>query len=146
MHSRSTASVALALTRWLSAGQTPMQQALDRFARLYTPVVLAGAVIVAVVPPLAEGQPWSTWVYRGLSVLVLACPCAIVMAAPLPAMLAIAASANAGVLFKSGQALETLGRVGVVGGGPSASQPSTWVITRTSERCTCERGACSFGP
>jgi Zn2+/Cd2+-exporting ATPase len=98
----------------VALSQTPTQEALDRFAKVYTPLVLIAAAAPALAPPLLLGRAWRPWLDRGLSVLVLACPCAIVMAAPLPALLAVAESGGAGVVFKTGAALEALGLVGVV--------------------------------
>jgi cation transport ATPase len=83
----------------------PMERWIERFAAIYTPVVTAGAAIVAVVPATFDGQ-WSTWFYRGLFFLVLACPCALVISTPVTMIAALSAAARRGVLVKGGAVLE----------------------------------------
>ncbi len=93
------------------AGKAPIQATMDRFAAVYTPAVLAVAVLTAALPPLlGYGAPLE-WAYRALVVLVIACPCAIVLAAPVAAVSALTRATRDGVLVKGANALETLGRV-----------------------------------
>ena len=93
--------------------RAPSERFIDRFARVYTPLVFVGAILVAVVPSLLGGD-FSTWLYRALALLIVACPCALVISVPVSVVSAIGGAAKRGVLIKGGQALEDLGRVGVV--------------------------------
>jgi len=90
--------------------RSPTERSIDRFAKVYTPVVVMGALFVALVPPLFGGE-WSVWFYRSLVLLVVACPCALVIATPVAVVSAMARAARMGVLIKGGGALEVLGRV-----------------------------------
>lgn len=86
--------------------RAPTQRFVDRFAKVYTPVVFALALAVAVVPPLAFGQPWIVWIYRALVLLVIACPCALVISTPVTVVSGLAAAARRGILVKGGAYLE----------------------------------------
>jgi Cd2+/Zn2+-exporting ATPase len=102
------------------AQKAPAQRWIDRFARVYTPAVVALAAAIAVLPPLLAGQPFfntaaeTGWLYRALTMLVIACPCALVISTPVAIVSAISAAARHGVLVKGGVHLETLARVRVV--------------------------------
>jgi Cd2+/Zn2+-exporting ATPase len=87
------------------------EQWVERFARVYTPAVMAAAILVALVPPLLFGSPWGTWFYRALVLLVIACPCALVISTPVSIVAGLAAAARAGVLVKGGAFLELPGRL-----------------------------------
>jgi Cd2+/Zn2+-exporting ATPase len=100
--------------------KTPTQRFVDRFARIYTPAVVVGALVIATIPPLFFGQPFLDtaaghgWLYRALAMLVVACPCALVIATPVTVVSAIATLARRGVLVKGGAHLEKLGAVQVM--------------------------------
>jgi cation transport ATPase len=83
----------------------PVERWIERFAAIYTPVVTAGAAVVAIIPPLLDGD-WSTWFYRGLFFLVLACPCALVISTPVTMVAALSAAARRGVLVNGAAVLE----------------------------------------
>ncbi|MGE5813162.1 MAG: heavy metal translocating P-type ATPase [Acidobacteriota bacterium] len=96
------------------AQRAPTQTFIDRFARVYTPIVLALAVVVAVLPPLAGLGSLHQWFYRSLVLLVISCPCALVISTPVSIVSALAAAARKGVLIKGGVHLERTARVNCV--------------------------------
>ena len=85
--------------------RAPTQRFVDKFASIYTPAVFAVALAVAIIPPLAFGQPWLEWVYKALVMLVIACPCALVISTPVTVVSGLAA-ARRGILVKGGLYLE----------------------------------------
>lgn len=85
------------------------------FARYYTPIVLLIAVIIAILPPLALGQDWNTWIYRALVVLMVSCPCALVISVPIGYFGGLAASSKRGVLIKGSNFLEALSQLSLIG-------------------------------
>lgn len=91
--------------------RAPSEQWVEKFAQVYTPVVMGLAVAVFVVPPLFFGEVWTDWFYRALVLLVIACPCALVISTPVSIVAAIAAAARHGVLVKGGAYLEAPGRL-----------------------------------
>jgi len=88
------------------AQRAPAQRLVDAFAKRYTPVVVAVALLVAVVPPLTAGLDWSDWVYKALVLLVISCPCALVISIPVSVVSGLAAAAHHGILVKGGVYLE----------------------------------------
>ena len=96
------------------ASRAPSQTFVDRFARIYTPAVVAVAVLIAILPPLAGLGTWDTWIYRALAMLVIACPCALVISTPVSIVSGLTAAARGGVLIKGGAYLEAAGAVTVV--------------------------------
>ena len=94
--------------------RAPVQSFVDRFARIYTPAVIVLALLVATVPPLVGGADAATWFYRSLVLLVISCPCALVISTPVSFVSALSAAARNGVLIKGGAHLERLATVHAV--------------------------------
>ena len=86
--------------------RAPTQRFVDQFARIYTPAVFAIALAIAILPPLLMGGDWFTWVYKALVLLVIACPCALVISIPVTIVSGLAAAARQGILIKGGVYLE----------------------------------------
>ena len=91
--------------------RAPSEQWVERFARIYTPAVLALAVAVLLIPPLVFGGTWTDWLYRSLVLLVIGCPCALVISTPVSIVAALAAAARNGVLVKGGVYVEAPAQV-----------------------------------
>ncbi|HEY3078936.1 MAG TPA: cation-translocating P-type ATPase [Chloroflexota bacterium] len=118
-------------------GRAPTQRLVDRFSARYTPAVIAGAALLATVPPLLFGQPFGPWFYRALVLLVIACPCALVISTPVAIVAAITRAARDGVLIKGGAALEALGGVRVFAvdktGTLTTGRPEVVAVLATDE-------------
>ena len=93
------------------ATKAPTARFIDRFSRWYTPGAMVVSALVVLGPPLLFGADWFTWIYRGLSLLLIACPCALVISTPAAIASGLASGARRGLLIKGGAALETLGKV-----------------------------------
>ena len=91
--------------------KAPTARFIDRFSRAYTPGVVAAAALTAALPPLLLGQPWSPWLYKGIALLLIGCPCALVLSVPAAITSGISAGTRRGLLIKGGAALETIGSV-----------------------------------
>jgi Cd2+/Zn2+-exporting ATPase len=140
-----TLSRLIHLVEEAQAQKTPAQRFVDRFARVYTPAVVVGAVLIAAVPPLFFGQPFLDpatghgWLYRSLTMLVIACPCALVIATPVTVVSAISTLARRGVLVKGGLHLEKLGRIEVMAfdktGTLTHGRPQVTEMLCTDEAC-----------
>ena len=94
--------------------RAPTERFIDRFSRWYMPAIVAVAALVVLVPPLAFGQPWDTWVYRGLALLLIGCPCALVISVPASIASAMSTGARRGLLMKGGAVIEAAAKVDVV--------------------------------
>ena len=94
--------------------RAPSEQWVEKFARIYTPVVMILAVAIFLVPPLLLGGAWDVWFYRALVLLVIACPCALVISTPVTIVAALAGAAKQGVLVKGGIHLETPARLSAI--------------------------------
>jgi Zn2+/Cd2+-exporting ATPase len=94
--------------------RAPIERFIDRFSRIYTPAIMLLSALVMLVPPLAFAEPWETWIYRGLTLLLIGCPCALVISTPAAITSALAAATRRGALIKGGAALEQLGRIQTV--------------------------------
>ena len=111
----------VAQVRESQAGRAPIERRISRFAAVYTPLVIVLAILIMLVPPLAAlatgsldqltWSAWREWLSRGLVVLVIACPCALVIATPVAVVSGLAAAARRGVLIRGGEFLEEIGRL-----------------------------------
>ncbi|CNF02684.1 zinc/cadmium/mercury/lead-transporting ATPase [Yersinia nurmii] len=94
--------------------RAPIERFIDRFSRIYTPLIMLLSVLVILIPPMFYGQPWEPWIYRGLTLLLIGCPCALVISTPAAITSALAAATRRGALIKGGAALEQLGVIQTV--------------------------------
>ena len=101
------------LVEQAQGSRAPAERFIDRFAAIYTPIVFGAALLLATVP-LAFGGEADTWLYRALALLIVACPCSLVISVPVAVVSAVGGAARRGILIKGGQALEDLGRVRAV--------------------------------
>lgn len=112
-HNDTTLSRIIRLVEEAQNKKVRVQSYIDRFASYYTPAVMVLAALVILVPPLALGRDWHEWIYRGLTLLVVSCPCSLVITTPVVVVSAIGNAAKNGVLIKGGIHLERLGEVNV---------------------------------
>lgn len=112
--SQSTLARIVRLVEEAESRKTNTEQFVERFARIYTPIVTAAAILVVAIPVVIGGAPFEPWFVRGLTLLVIACPCALVISTPVAVVSGVTAAARNGVLIKGGRYLEALGEVGVI--------------------------------
>lgn len=110
----STVSRILELVENAGSRKSESENFISKFARYYTPVVVVLAVLLAVIPPLAAGGDWYTWIYRALSFLVVSCPCALVISIPLSFFGGLGGASRAGILIKGSNYLEALSKAEIV--------------------------------
>ncbi|WP_246753080.1 heavy metal translocating P-type ATPase [Sinorhizobium sp. BG8] len=104
----------VALVEEAQDAKAPAERFIDSFSRIYTPLIVAIAALVALVPPLMMGGEWQSWIYRALALLLIGCPCALVISVPAAIASALSSAARAGILVKGGVVLETLAKANVV--------------------------------
>ncbi len=109
-----TISKIISMVEEAQGQRAPSQQFIDKFAKYYTPAVIVLAALVAAVPPLVLGQPFEKWFYEAMALLLVACPCALVISTPVSIVSAIGNAAKNGVLIKGGMYLEEAGGLSVV--------------------------------
>ena len=113
-YEESTVERILSLVEEATDKKASTEAFITRFARWYTPVVVIAAVILAIVPPIVTGDPFSMWIYRALTFLVISCPCALVISVPLSFFAGIGGASRAGILIKGGNYLEALANADTV--------------------------------
>lgn len=94
--------------------KTPTELFIDKFAKWYTPAIMIVAALVVLIPPLVLGQPWMKWIYEGLAILIVGCPCALVLSSPIALVSGMTRCARLGVLVKGGVHLEQLGKINAI--------------------------------
>ena len=94
--------------------RAPTERFIDRFSRIYMPLIVGLAVLVALVPPLVFDGEWGTWIYRALALLLIGCPCALVISVPAAIAASLSAGARRGLLLKGGVVIEAAARTGIV--------------------------------
>lgn len=94
--------------------RAPTERFIDRFSRVYMPAIVGLAVLVAIVPPLLLGADWSVWIYRALALLLIGCPCALVISVPASIAASLSTGARQGLLMKGGVVIETAAKTGIV--------------------------------
>ncbi|OJY28864.1 MAG: ATPase [Rhodobacterales bacterium 65-51] len=106
-----TISRIIRLVEEAEEARAPTERFIDRFSRWYMPLIVALSALVIVVPPLTMGAPWETWIYRGLTLLLIGCPCALVISVPASIASALSAGAKRGLLMKGGAVIEAASKV-----------------------------------
>ncbi|UHC87292.1 Zn(II)/Cd(II)/Pb(II) translocating P-type ATPase ZntA [Klebsiella michiganensis] len=117
--------------------RAPIERFIDRFSRIYTPAIMVVALLVAIIPPLMFAGAWLPWIYKGLTLLLIGCPCALVISTPAAITSGLAVAARRGALIKGGAALEQLGRVRQVAfdktGTLTIGQPRVTAVMTTAD-------------
>lgn len=106
-----TISRIIQLVEQAQESKAPTERFIDRFSTYYTPSVMVVAALIAIIPPLVFGGDWNEWIYKGLAILLIGCPCALVISTPAAIAASLSAGARRGLLMKGGAVLESLGRL-----------------------------------
>ncbi|WP_299847394.1 heavy metal translocating P-type ATPase [uncultured Paracoccus sp.] len=109
-----TISRIIRLVEEAEEARAPTERFIDRFSRWYMPLIVMLSVLVIVVPPLTTGAPWETWIYRGLTLLLIGCPCALVISVPASIASALSSGAKRGLLMKGGAVIEAAAKAHAV--------------------------------
>lgn len=110
----STFSKIASMVEEAQKSKAPIQKFIDQFAKFYTPSIVALAILITLVPPLIIGGTFTSWLYRALVLLVIACPCALVISTPIAIASAIGAASHQGILLKGGHCLDLLSKIKVI--------------------------------
>ncbi|WP_128896809.1 heavy metal translocating P-type ATPase [Longirhabdus pacifica] len=113
-YEESSLSKILHLVEEAQETKTPTEQFINRFAQYYTPLIMVISAIVMLFPPLFFGGDWGTWLYQGLAVLIVGCPCALILSSPIAIVSGITVNARNGILIKGGVFLEQLGKIDTI--------------------------------
>ncbi len=113
-YNQSALSKILALVQEAQESKTPTELFINRFANYYTPIIMVVSALVMLVPPLLLNEPWGEWFYQGLAVLIVGCPCALILSSPIAILSGITVNARNGILIKGGAYLEQLGKINVI--------------------------------
>ncbi len=134
-YSESSLAKILQLVQEAQESKTPTELFINRFSRYYTPAIMIIAVLVMLVPPLLLGGEWRHWLYEGLAVLIVGCPCALILSSPVAILAGITRLAREGILVKGGAHLEQLGRIRIIAfdktgtltkGHPHVAEAASW--------------------
>ncbi len=106
-----TISRIIRLVEEAESARAPTERFIDRFSRIYMPAVVGVALLVAIVPPLAFAQAWDVWIYRALALLLIGCPCALVISVPASIASALSSGSRRGLLMKGGAVIEAAARI-----------------------------------
>ncbi|MFG6496965.1 cation-translocating P-type ATPase [Fictibacillus sp. UD] len=113
-YNQSALSKILALVQEAQESKTPTELFINRFANYYTPIIMIISALVILVPPLLLNEPWGEWFYQGLAVLIVGCPCALILSSPIAILSGITVNARNGILIKGGAYLEQLGKIEII--------------------------------
>ena len=109
-----TISRIIQLVEEAESARAPTERFIDQFSRWYMPAIVTMAILVVLIPPLGFGGDWSTWIYRGLALLLIGCPCALVISVPASIASALSSGARRGLLFKGGTVIEAAAKTSFV--------------------------------
>ncbi|QJC52061.1 cadmium-translocating P-type ATPase [Paenibacillus albicereus] len=134
-YAESSLAKILQLVQEAQESKTPTELFINRFSRYYTPAIMIVAALVMLVPPLLFGGEWRHWLYEGLAVLIVGCPCALILSSPVAILAGITRLAREGILVKGGAHLEQLGRIRIIAfdktgtltkGQPHVAEAASW--------------------